>query len=137
MKKIVINTCFGGFGLSHEATMRYGQLAGIKLFPFIEDGGNFTKGFKFSPYTGQSTIMVHYATKPISSDGTLEDNSYFSVRETKRDDPILVKVVEEMGSKANAKYSELSIVEIPDDVIWEIDDYDGKESIEEQHRSWR
>ena len=28
------------------------------------------------------------------------------------------------------------IIEIPDDIEWEIDNYDGIESIHEKHRSW-
>ena len=29
--KVVINTCFGGFGLSDEALARYNELAGTNL----------------------------------------------------------------------------------------------------------
>lgn len=53
-----------------------------------------------------------------------------------RDNPILVKVVETLGEEANTEYSSLKIVEIPDDVDYYIDDYDGMETIEECHRSW-
>lgn len=53
-----------------------------------------------------------------------------------RDDPILVKVVETLGEEANTEYSSLKVVEIPDDVDYYIDDYDGMETIEECHRSW-
>lgn len=48
----------------------------------------------------------------------------------------LVKVVEELGERANGKVAKLKIVEIPDNVDWYIDDYDGVESINEYHRSW-
>jgi hypothetical protein len=54
----------------------------------------------------------------------------------KRNDPILVQVVEELGKKANGSYSDLKIVEIPDDVEWYIHDYDGMETVHEEHRSW-
>jgi len=30
--KVVINTCYGGFGLSHEAMLRYAEIKGIKLY---------------------------------------------------------------------------------------------------------
>ena len=53
-----------------------------------------------------------------------------------RADPILVRVVEELGAEANGKFASLKVVEIPDDVQYEIDDYDGFESIHEVHRSW-
>jgi hypothetical protein len=53
-----------------------------------------------------------------------------------RDDEVLVKIVEELGTKANGFYSELKIVEIPDDVKWCIEDFDGKEWVAEEHRTW-
>jgi len=48
----------------------------------------------------------------------------------------LVQVVEELGDIASDGYSELSVVEIPDDVEWYIEEYDGMEHIAEQHRTW-
>lgn len=53
-----------------------------------------------------------------------------------RDHPLLVECVETLGDAASGKQSKLKIVEIPDDVEWEIAEYDGRESIEEKHRSW-
>lgn len=48
----------------------------------------------------------------------------------------LISVVEKLGAAANGQFTELRIVEIPDGIDWYIDDYDGMESIHEQHRSW-
>ena len=53
-----------------------------------------------------------------------------------RTDPDLVSTVEALGDSANTRYSKLKVVEIPDDVKWEISDYDGIESIHEIHSSW-
>jgi len=53
-----------------------------------------------------------------------------------RDNPNLIKAVEEMGQDVNSRFSELKIVEIPDDVEWGIDEYDGLESVAEVHRTW-
>ena len=53
-----------------------------------------------------------------------------------RNDPILVHIVETLGAEANGRFAQLRIVEIPDDVNWEISDYDGMESVSEAHRSW-
>lgn len=47
--------------------------------------------------------------------------------EIRRDDPVLVSIVERMGSRANGPYADLVILRIPEDVAWEICDYDGKE----------
>ena len=56
--------------------------------------------------------------------------------EIKRDDPVLVKVVEELGEQANTRYSNLKVVEIPDEVEWSIQEYDGVEWVAEAHRTW-
>ncbi len=56
--------------------------------------------------------------------------------EMQRDDPVLVKIVEYLGAEANGGYAKLKVVEIPDDVDWAIDEYDGKEWVAEKHRTW-
>lgn len=53
-----------------------------------------------------------------------------------RNDPVLIEVVEELGKRANGCCASLKIVEIPDDVKWEIEEYDGNEWIAEKHRKW-
>jgi len=62
-----------------------------------------------------------------------DDNNY---RLIDRDDKYLVQTVEELGDLASGRYSVLEVVEIPDDVKWEISEYDGAETIHECHRSW-
>jgi hypothetical protein len=54
----------------------------------------------------------------------------------KRTDPNLIECVKTLGDKASGYNAELKVVEIPDDIEWEINDYDGMEIIEEVHRSW-
>jgi hypothetical protein len=53
-----------------------------------------------------------------------------------RNDPNLVKVVQELGVDAETSCSELKIVEIPDGVKWHIHEYDGVEHVAEDHRTW-
>lgn len=53
-----------------------------------------------------------------------------------RTDPKLVECVETLGDIASGSLAKLKVVEIPDDVEWEIDDYDGVEWIAEVHRTW-
>lgn len=48
----------------------------------------------------------------------------------------LVACVEALGDRANGMCARLKVVEIPDDVSWYIDEYDGLEIIRERHRSW-
>lgn len=116
MTKVVINTCFGGFGLSHDAIMKWSEYSGIKIY---------------SEVLGSSAYSTHYYTDP-----NMDNDSYWSEYNLKRDDPALVRVVEEMGIDSWGKYAELKVVEVPDDVDWYIHEYDGSESIHEAHRSW-
>jgi len=53
-----------------------------------------------------------------------------------RDDPVLVQIVEQLSEEANCHFSQLKVVEIPFDVEWEIEEYDGKEWVSEKHRTW-
>ena len=54
-----------------------------------------------------------------------------------RDHPLLVKVVEELGVRANGYCAYLKIIEIPNNTEWIIQDYDGEEWVAEVHRTWR
>jgi hypothetical protein len=93
LRRIVINDCYGGFGLSDRALSEYKKLAGI----------------------------------------TAED---FYDRDIARDDPYLIKVVKEMGMNANGQCANLKIVEVPADVEWIVQEYDGAEWVAEAHRTW-
>ena len=53
-----------------------------------------------------------------------------------RTDPDLVAAVEALGEEANGLRASLLVVEIPDDVDWYIEEYDGHEWIAETHRTW-
>lgn len=116
--KVAINTDFGGFGLSDAA---FEKLLDRKGVPF-EKSKNDRYG------------MVNYYQP-----GHLDENDYYiSPYEFYGDraDPDLIAVIEEFGSRADSNYSSLKIVEIPDDVDWFIDEYDGRETIHEKHRTW-
>lgn len=54
-----------------------------------------------------------------------------------RNSRVLVEVVEQLGESANGKFAELKVVEIPDDVQWTIEEYDGAEWVAEKHRTWK
>ena len=41
-----------------------------------------------------------------------------------------------MGEHSWGPHAELLVVEIPDDVEWYIEEYDGREWIAERHRVW-
>ena len=54
-----------------------------------------------------------------------------------RDDPVLVAIVRELGVDADTRYAKLKIVEVPYEVEWQIEEYDGVEWVAEKHRTWR
>lgn len=140
--KIVINRCYGGFGISHEGMMRYFEIKGQKVWP--EQGGGY---WQFWTYW-----IVPPENRPESKEGdafyamSMADRQAYNKahseltlyeRDISRNDPALVQMVEELGSdKASSKHAELVIVEIPDDISWDIAEYDGMERVEEKHRSW-
>ena len=128
--KICINTCYGGFGLSEKGIDRYAELAGIKLYK--EDDRFGRKNYFVEP---EEFHKVHQEDRK-NGNYTESNRLFFSDYDIERTDPILIQVVEELGEESWGEYAELKIVEIPDDLEYEIDDYDGRESIHERHRSW-
>lgn len=47
----------------------------------------------------------------------------------KRDDPILVQVVEELGEAANGRFADIKIRELEPGTKYRIDEYDGYEAV--------
>ena len=106
--KIVINTCFGGFGISKEAAEFMAKRGNARAKAELKDKG---------PFYGYGYV-----------DGF--EGQY------ERTDPDLIAAVESLGDKANGSCAKLRIVEVLDGIDWEIDEYDGQESVNEKHRSW-
>lgn len=136
--KIVVNKCWGGFGLSPVAINEYLKLKGKECFFYKKDYD--TKMLNRVPIEEASnydTSLTKDYGKSIKEDWKSFEADYFYYNDIERDDPDLIKVVEMLGcDKASGELSRLDIVEIPDDVKWEIDNYDGMESVHEVHRVW-
>jgi hypothetical protein len=66
--------------------------------------------------------------------GVTDPNFYYY--DIPRDCPVLVAMIEEQGTAVNGDFADLKIVEIPDDVNWYIEEYDGLEHVAERHRTW-
>lgn len=110
--KVVINKCYGGFSVSLAALKRLRELGCPNAINETAPGETWSGG-----------------------GGVRRDDNSFC-RDIPRNDRDLVKVVEELGDAANGGCASLSVVEIPDGVDWEIDEYDGVEHIAEKHRTW-
>lgn len=136
MTRIVINNCYGGFGLSDVAFERYLDLKGITWYRSKKPEFGFYRYYSI-PEEEWNRLYEQEKSKTVTPDTIKTTNeTYLSYYDIKRDDPILVQVVEELGDLASGRFSKLKVVEIPDGINWEIDDYDGVESIHEIHRTW-
>jgi hypothetical protein len=154
--EIVVNKCFGGFSLSALGVKRLAELNGKKCYLFtteFKDNKSFhipttieecDNSLFFSAYTVPNPDEYTAASKEWHKMTDAEKDEHnrkydeisLSVRPEKRTDKLLIQVVKELGSKANGSCAKLEIIEIPDDVNWQIDEYDGLESVHEVHRSW-
>lgn len=117
--KVVLNKCYGGFGLSNKAHERLIEL-GVKYYDSLDD----------MPKNNKELYIVK-SDLPVFS----RFYSNFDDKEN-RSNKLLIQVIEELGEEANGRFSNLKIVEIPDNIDWELDDYDGIETLHEIHRSW-
>ena len=139
--KVVINNKHGGFRLSQEAIARYAELKGRKVWS--EQHSKF------------KNLIIHWFVPPeerfffppasVWADMSNEDriaankryqDQTFSERDLERTDPVLIQVIEELGPRSGTPVSAPKVVEIPDDVKWTIEEYDGLEWVAEVHRTW-
>lgn len=75
-------------------------------------------------------------TKQVYDELGIEWDGYGYIN-LERSDPKLIEAIEKVGAKlSSGRCAKIEIVEIPDDVKYFIDEYDGYESIHEEHRSW-
>ncbi len=112
MIKIAINKCYGGFGLPEEAF----------------EALLIRKGIKYD----QDEDSFYHAGSEHTDENIIDQWNFIY----DRSDPDLIAVIEELRQKAPERYSEIGIVEIPDDVKWHIEEYDGLEHVAENHRTW-
>lgn len=115
-QRIVVNTRSGNFGLSRLAFLRLRELGDETA---LEE-----------PDLGEP-----YPNKRIRRPSGWGGDTF--CERIPRDDPLLLQVIKELGTKkASAPLATLRVVAIPDGVKWIITNVDGIEQIEEQHRSW-
>lgn len=156
--KVVVNVCFGGFSLSARAASRLAELQGRKAYffkPNQESGfldqytsiaesdatGLFWTAFDVpnpAEVIGSSQDWQSWTMEKRQAWGALYASHRIPLSggEIERDDPLLVQVVEELGDAAGGDFSKLRVAEIPADVEYTIEEYDGNEHIAEAHRTW-
>lgn len=142
MTKIVINKCYGGFGLSEEGVLRYLEIKGQKVWPEYNKRFNLLGPTYWLVPPGPDRVEEaddkwHSMTmEEREAHNDLWSQQVFYDRDVARDDPVLAQVVEELGDQANGRHANLKVVEIPNDVKWCIEEYDGTEWVSEVHRTW-
>jgi hypothetical protein len=117
--KVVINKCFGGFGLSDLAFEKLLKKKGVAFVRAEDEAVNFNSNYYEVGHKGEEDYFI----------------SQYHYYEN-RSDPDLIAVVEELQEKANGWAAELAIVDVPDEVKWHIHEYDGLEHVAEDHRVW-
>ena len=138
-RKVVTNRCHGGFSLSHEGVLAYAAHKGIKLYP-EHDGrvyGYWTYWIVAPEQRPESQDNWHLWSQERRIESNREhEDAELNPRQIARDDPSLVAVVESLGEAANGACAKLEVTEIPADVDWVIEEYDGLEWIAERHQTW-
>jgi hypothetical protein len=141
-RKVVINGCHGGFGLSRAGVECYAKHKGITLY--IEEPTG-----EFASISEPTYWRVPPEKRPPPQDdwhdwtmeqraesNRLHKEAELYPRDIARDDPALIAAVEELGEATSSKYGKLYVVEIPADADWLIEEYDGLEWVAEKHRTW-
>ena len=135
--KVAINTCYGGFGLSLKAIKELGKLMGKEIYFYKQDDEfNYRNCIKVTDLNDKAfCIMPVCKDLGDKADIDLINENYFN-DDVGRTNYFLIRVIEKLGEEANGRCSKLKIVEIPDDVEFDIQEYDGMEWVAERHRTW-
>ena len=135
--KVVINRCYGNFGLSDEAIELYLHKKGTKCFKYEMATGRHG-WVRVDDFTELNSVWHWFYTVDhgLHLEDELPHQGLFWDVDIPRNDPVLIAVVEELGDKANGRTASLRIVDIPDDVKWQIREYGGMEEVHEVHRAW-
>lgn len=104
--KIVINKCYGGPSLSEEAVKE------------LKSRG------------------IEWALEFYNDKNVYEEWNWYYLPGDYRTDPTLIELIESNSKKYSGQCSELKVVEIPDDIEYTIENYDGIEHIAEKHNIW-
>lgn len=135
--KVILNKCFGGFGVSYEAVMMYCEKKGIDVYPYYSKSMHkYAIGKSDKMSMNQRYFTEYFGDEVDGSD--IDWNKSIHIGSDFREDPVLIDVVETLGPKASDTYAELVVVEIPDELKdnYVINEYDGIETLHENVPCW-
>lgn len=143
MKKVILNKCYGGFDVSPKGYQLYAKKKGIALFAYKAKDFNSLTGKIVYEFAGNleedSSMGLTYTTKDYGKGKYIElpDNAELLYLDSEyRTDKDLIEVVEELGVEASGRFGNLKVVEIPDDLDYVIDEYDGIETLHARVQEW-
>ena len=127
MQRVVYNSKFGGFGVHDDAVM------------WVREN----KDALSDEYT--ETDIMEFVNATIAgeyySDGSGPKHQYRNyTSDISRDNELLADVVTnetDYDGQINGSHANLSVAEVPDGVEWEIDEYDGNETVREKAETFR
>ena len=143
--KVAYNACYGGFGLSPIALDLYAKKKGITLTWYDQVGYAHNGGEKYARLASTPQEKMTWCYAPLKKNLGEEINSihhadfyYPSFYSSEsRKDLDLIATIEELGFKAaSGTCAKLAIQEVPDGAEFEIDEYDGFESVEPPRQKW-
>ena len=149
--KVVINRCWGGFGLSRACFIELFKRGAkiVEKTPFKEAHGGKdwpSDDYVKAPEDGwygdkkwgglsESIVSDHGVFAPDGGEPMYCSTNNHD--DEHRADPDLLALIEEHGPEwASGNLAELHVVEIPDGTDWSIHDYDGMEHVAEKHETW-
>jgi hypothetical protein len=139
VQKVVINTCYGGFSLSTACIREWAKRQEREAYFFVSSDENKYVPVEEVDLFKRSFVKAFDVPNPNEYEmNDLEENHYIDDRPIRRDDELLISVIEDLGADfCSGSYASLKVVEVPDDVCWNIEEYDGVEWVAEVHRVWR
>ena len=134
--KVVKNNCYGGFNISVQAQK-----------DMIAMGCEHLNKVDFDEYFGRHITSLdevdergYTLRNSLEFSGVLYDcdkRVVYLDGDNTRTCEHLIKLIETKGSSyCSGKHAELVIVDVPDGACWDIDEYDGWETVEECHRTF-
>lgn len=160
--KIVINSDYGGYSLSPLAIKRFAEINGKSCYFFSKNYENGLDGDYYEISLKKASKSLFFTafsvknpndylnkfdkksrhlktTQEIIEENKVWDQIYLNMYmfSDDRTNPLLIQIVEELGEeKAGGSCANLKIIEIPDNMEYEIEEYDGKEWVSEKHNRW-
>lgn len=139
--KVVINGCYGGFSLSKKAVYWLAEKGHVGAKKEIaEQNAAVAKWGTVYPSSGDPFYLEKAAASNWDQGDTDKLMSYsWHLRDDDdlpRHHPLLIECVETLGDDADGACASLKVVEIPDGVDYEVEEYDGNEWVAEKHRRW-